>query len=81
MSVIVVDGEKMDAISTAVALIDQNVAVSKMNLAAKMVRQNEESKQGLIDMIVASADAGGLYSSGGNAVVASAPGGQLNASA
>ncbi len=60
----------MDAITAAVALLSDQVAVQKLDFAAKMVRNAEESKQGVVDMILESSDAGALYSPSGGAVSA-----------
>ena len=63
-----VDGCGMDATTAAVALIGQQMEISKVDLAVKMVRQNEESKRGMIEMIAASAESGNLYSPRGGVV-------------
>lgn len=71
----------MDATTAAVALIGQQTEMTKMDLAVKMLRQNEESKRGMIEMIAASADSGSLYSPRGGVVNQVVSGVDLDASA
>ncbi len=70
----------MDAITAAVALLNDQVAVQRMDFAAKMVKSADASKQGILDLITASSDAGALYSPSGSAV-SGAVGARLNTTA
>jgi hypothetical protein len=56
----------MDAATIAVNLVQNQAALQKLDVSAKLVKQQEESKQGLIDLIVATAEGASVYGSGGN---------------
>lgn len=77
---IVADHRGMDATVAAVALVQNQAAVQRLEFSVKMIKQNELAKQGLMDLIVASAQDARLYTASGGVAGASA-GKNLNQSA
>lgn len=67
----------MDATAVAINLMQHQAAVQRLDVTAKLVKQNELSKQGLLELIEATADAAGLYSPDGN-VLQQGVGGNLD---
>ena len=56
----------MDAITAAVALIGEQMAVQRLNATVDIFKQKQETDQGIIDLVSSSAEAGTLYDNGGS---------------
>jgi hypothetical protein len=57
--------DQMDAITTAVSLVGARAELAQVELSMRMIRSNEQAKQGLVDLILQSVEATGAYGADG----------------
>lgn len=55
----------MDAVTIAANLVHHQAALQKLDVSVKLVKQQADSKQGLIDLITATAEGSATYAPSG----------------
>ena len=56
----------MDAITAAVALIGQQMAVERLNANVEIAKQAQEADRGILDLVASAAGTGAVYDNGGS---------------
>lgn len=56
----------MDGVTAAVAIMGGQMAMTRVDAIAKMVKHNQEVSQGIVDLVASSAGSGTVYSPAGS---------------